>query len=83
MHPLAARNAPHIMNSAHYFHRLDYKNIMEAHKSSRVALLISLLALLISVFSTGITWISDSNPTMISDDQIKQITNAMCGKDDR
>lgn len=78
-HPLtgAGRNAPHVLNSEHYFHRLEYIELVEAKKSSRLAFIISLIAILISAGSLFIAWESTQEPMQISDTQIQQITSSI------
>lgn len=73
----AGRNAPHIMNSEHYFYRLEYKKFLENRKASRLAFLISILAIIISMFSLYISWNASQKPPRIIDSQIDEIIDAI------
>lgn len=73
----AGRNAPYILNSEHYFHRLEYIELQEARKSSRTAFIISMIAIFISFASLCLTWGSLNKPISISQGQVNQIVKAI------
>lgn len=73
----AGRNAPHILNSEHYFYRLEYIELQEARRSSRTAFIISMIAIFISLTSLCLTWGSLNKPISISQSQINQIVTAI------
>lgn len=75
--PSAGRNAPHVLNSEHYFHRLEYIELQEAKKSSNVAFILSIIAILISLSSLFLTWNSLNKAVNISQSQINQIVTAI------
>lgn len=71
------RNVPRIINPEHYFHRLEYIELIEARKSSRLAFITSILAIIISLGSLYIAWSSFQKPTVILDSQIQEIVSAI------
>lgn len=73
----AQRMSPRIMNAEHYFNRLEYIELKEARKSSRLAFVTSMLAILVSLGSLYVAWNSFQNPTVILDSQIQEVVNAI------
>lgn len=77
MSPPAYRNAPHILNSEHYFHRLEFIELKEAIKSSRIAFRVSIFAILISAGSLYLSWDNSKKPINISKSQINEIVTSI------
>jgi hypothetical protein len=72
-----SRNSPRILNSEHYFHRLGYIELIEAQKASKIALIISLVAILISAGSLAHALKSSDKPVIISESQVNRIVAAI------
>lgn len=72
-----SRNAPRILNSEHYFHRLGYIELIAAQKASKIAFIISLAAILISAGSLAHALKSSDKPVTIAETQMNRIVAAI------